>query len=241
MQAWFKSWFNTTYYHLLYFERNENEAQRFIDSICEKTELPKASSVLDMACGKGRHSIYLNKKGMKVDGFDLSEKSIQHAKQFENDHLHFYVHDMRSVFRVNYFDAVFSLFSSFGYFDRHRDNEKVLLTAKLALKAGGTFVLDFMNADYVKQHIKPHYEIERNGIQFKIRKRIENHRIIKNISFEDKGVQYHFEEKVWLYETDELMKMLEQSGFKISDTFGNYHLQSLNENSDRLIIFAKRV
>ena len=55
--------------------------------------------VLDVACGKGRHSIHLNKRGFDVCGFDLSKASIAHNRQFENDRLHFFVHDMREVFR----------------------------------------------------------------------------------------------------------------------------------------------
>ena len=64
-----------------------------------------------MACGKGRHAIYLNQKGYDVTGIDLSPQSIAIAKESENEKLHFAVHDMREVFQANTFDFVLNLFT----------------------------------------------------------------------------------------------------------------------------------
>ena len=111
---WFESWFDSPYYHVLYKNRDFSEAELFIDKLIQLIEPTKASRVLDLACGKGRHSIYLNKKGFDVTGIDLSEKSIACAKTAENETLHFYMHDMRKLFRTNYFDVVLNLFTSFG-------------------------------------------------------------------------------------------------------------------------------
>jgi hypothetical protein len=68
------------------------------------------------------HAIYLNKLGFNVTGIDLSDNSIAHSKQFENPSLHFYVHDMRRLFRTNSFDLLLNLFTSFGYFERQHHN-----------------------------------------------------------------------------------------------------------------------
>jgi 2-polyprenyl-3-methyl-5-hydroxy-6-metoxy-1,4-benzoquinol methylase len=43
--------------------------------------LPEKAKVLDLACGKGRHSIYLNQLGFDVLGADLSENSILEAQK----------------------------------------------------------------------------------------------------------------------------------------------------------------
>ena len=69
---WFKDWFNTSYYHTLYKNRDDKEAERFVKNLVNFTKLPLKSKILDLACGKGRHSITLNRLGMDVIGVDLS-------------------------------------------------------------------------------------------------------------------------------------------------------------------------
>ena len=81
-KEWFAEWFDTPYYHILYKNRDNHEARVFIKSLVDLLQLPEASSVLDLACGKGRHSITLNEFGYTVLGVDLSAQSIAHANQF---------------------------------------------------------------------------------------------------------------------------------------------------------------
>ena len=116
--TWFTSWFDTPFYHILYKDRDHAEAQHFMDTLTEYLNIPEGGSILDLACGKGRHSIYLNTLGFDVTGADLSENSIVFAKQFENNTLHFEVHNMCKPFNKP-FDAVFNLFTSFGYFEKN--------------------------------------------------------------------------------------------------------------------------
>lgn len=56
-ENWFSSWFDTPYYHILYKDRNYREAQVFMDNLTHYLNLPEKAKVLDLACGKGRHSI----------------------------------------------------------------------------------------------------------------------------------------------------------------------------------------
>ena len=78
---WFESWFDTPYYHILYKERNDDEAQLLMDNLTQYLNLPEEAKILDLACGKGRHSIYLNQLGFDVTGADLSTNSIAEAKK----------------------------------------------------------------------------------------------------------------------------------------------------------------
>src|SRR6185295_11720123 len=103
-KQWFEAWFDSPYYHVLYKQRDEPEAQAFLDNLIKLLKPPKTARILDVACGRGRHALYLNKKGYQVFGFDLSKKNIDYNKQFENNNLQFFVHDMREAFRVNYFE-----------------------------------------------------------------------------------------------------------------------------------------
>jgi 2-polyprenyl-3-methyl-5-hydroxy-6-metoxy-1,4-benzoquinol methylase len=110
---WFTEWFNTPYYHILYANRNDNDAQVFMKNLVRFLNIPKQASILDLPCGKGRHAIFLNSLGYTVTGADLSKNSIDFAKQFENDTLQFYQKDMREPFTKTY-NYIFNLFTSFG-------------------------------------------------------------------------------------------------------------------------------
>ena len=88
---WYKNWFDSRYYHILYKERDNYEAKIFIDNLIKYLKIPTKSKIIDIACGKGRHSIYLEQKKMTVTGIDLSNKSINHAKKFESNNLHFFI------------------------------------------------------------------------------------------------------------------------------------------------------
>src|SRR5690606_4994425 len=97
--------------------RDEQEAQSFIEKLLNHLQPPASSKMLDIACGDGRHAVQLADYGYNVTGIDLSHLSIEKAKASENDHLEFHVHDMRMPFYINYFDYAFNFFTSFGYFE----------------------------------------------------------------------------------------------------------------------------
>jgi SAM-dependent methyltransferase len=189
---WFEKWFDSPYYHLLYKHRDVKEAEFFIANLTRELPLKKEARILDMACGKGRHCIFLAKQGFDVTGTDLSEQSITEAKSHESDHLSFFVHDMRRPFRVNYYDCVLNLFTSFGYFDSPAENEKVVLNACGALKPGGLFVLDFMNASFVNDHLCAQEKKAVDGIEFEIKRYRKEGFICKEIHLTDKGAPHHF-------------------------------------------------
>ncbi len=236
---WFKSWFDSPYYHILYHKRDEAEAEIFLDNLLEFLKPKNGSFMLDLGCGKGRHSVYLNEKGYNVTGIDLSEQSIQHCLQFENSTLSFYVHDMRKLFRVNDFDFVLNLFTSFGYFEKDTENFNALKNACLALKKGGSLVIDFFNSDYVKKHLIAENTIVAGGIKFTIRKKFENGFIFKDIYFTDKGKDFHFTEKVAALTTADFKRYLAPLNINIKYLFGDYDLHEFDAlNSPRCIIVA---
>lgn len=239
--TWFKTWFNTPYYHILYSDRNYEEAEHFISLLTKDLALPKGNKIIDLACGKGRHSIYLNKLGYKVLGVDLSEESITHNKKFENETLKFRVHDIRDELSEKNRDAVFSLFTSFGYFDDIADDKKVFHSVYNALSKGGYFVLDFLNQQYVKNTLVEDAVIEKQGIKFNISKRIENGYVIKDIRFNDHGENHHYYEKVKLHTLESIEDIAKKQGFRRIKIHGNYHLNDFQlEKSPRCInVFIK--
>jgi len=238
---WFKDWFNSPYYHLLYNNRNEEEANFFIDNLCAFLNLKPKSNVWDLACGKGRHSVALNKKGLNVIGTDLSENSINEALLSSNSNLDFYVHDMREAFRINYFEAVFNLFTSIGYFENFNDNFLVFKNVAKALKPNGFFVIDFFNADKVISSISHDYQEKRGEIIFKIKKEIVNNVLNKTIAFNCNNKDYYFEESVSILKKEDFESFAKSAGLKIENIFGNYKLEPFDlKTSERLIILFKK-
>lgn len=236
---WFASWFDTPYYHILYKERNDDEAQLLMDNLTHYLNLPEEAKILDLACGKGRHAIYLNSLEYDVTGADLSENSIAEASKFANEKLHFKVHDMREPFEEKY-DAIFNLFTSFGYFEDDADNYKTLKAIHNSLTETGFAVLDFMNVDYVLANLVPEEVKTVDGIDFHLKRYLKDGHIYKEIDFEDQGKKYHYTEKVQALRLEDFEKMMDKAGIFLLDLFGDYKLRKYYKTqSERLIMIFK--
>ena len=244
--AWFETWFDTPYYHILYNDRNYEEAENFINLLVKELQLSPPAKIIDLACGKGRHSIFLNKMGFEVLGVDLSKQSIQHNKEFENPTLKFGVHDMRNpiipLVSAEKVDAVFNLFTSFGYFEDPEDDRKVFKSISESLNDDGFFVLDFLNAKWVEKTLVPTEKFTKGGIDFHIKKKIEDEHVIKDIVFSQNGKEFHFFEKVKLHTLEKIGEYAEEFGFERQAIFGDYFLNAFEDNtSPRCInIFKKK-
>ncbi len=240
--AWFETWFDTPYYHILYQNHDFHEAEDFITKLTNYLHLPQKSKIIDLACGKGRHSIFLNKLGYDVLGLDLSKQSIEYDKQFENETLHFHIHDMREPFMGDKVDAVFNLFTSFGYFENDEDDKKVFNAVSSTLKKDGYFVLDYLNENFVRENLIEKSNVLRDTIDFKISKKIMNGYIVKQIDFEDNGKDYSFFEKVKLHTLEKINHYAEDAGFERVKVFGDYQLNDFDRAvSPRCInVFRKK-
>lgn len=238
---WFRNWFDSPYYHQLYSHRDENEAEYFLSRLISELAIPEKSKVLDLACGKGRHAIFLEKKGLDVTGVDLSPNNIKEAKQFTNANLRFYEADMRDVLADKKFNYIFNLFTSFGYFENDADNLKVLQAIYSMLENDGIFILDFLNVTKLKGELCVEESKKINGILFQISRHSCDRFIEKEIQFEDNGQAHVFAEKVRLLDFSTLKSMLNATQLQIIRTFGSYSLSPFDEKtSDRLIIIAQK-
>ena len=238
-EDWFKSWFNTPYYHILYKHRNDDEARLFMQNLTSFLKLKKQASILDLPCGKGRHSVYLNSLGYHVIGADLSENNISIAKQYENENLKFEVHDMRKPFTTK-FDAIFNLFTSFGYFENDEDDIAVLKNIKVGLKENGVAVIDFLNVYKVLKEIITQEKQEVDGITFHINRYVKDNFILKEINFEADGKNHQYFEKVKCLDLETIEEYLAKVGLTLHHTFGDYNLGSYKkETSNRLILIVK--
>jgi SAM-dependent methyltransferase len=240
-KEWFSDWFNSPFYHILYKHRDFEEAQAFINELQKFLHFKEGQRALDAACGKGRHALYLHQKGLVVDGIDLSSHSIECAQKLEEEGLKFYVHDIRNVFHRNTYDYIFNLFTSFGYFNREEDNFNTIDAFAKELKKDGRLVIDFLNPVKIIKELVHEESQTIDAITFKIRRRVEDNFIIKDISFTHKGQPYAYSEKVSALRYDDFLNYFKFAGLALENTFGNYELMSFDPiTSERMIFIARK-
>lgn len=239
--SWYRTWFDSQYYHILYRDRDLREAALFIDRLFKYLNPPQDASFLDLACGSGRHSRIIAAKGFRVTGTDLSERNIREAKQYADSRLGFLVHDMREPIPGESYDYVLNLFTSFGYFDTPEENERVLASAAANLGHKGKLVIDFLNAQQVISGLVPEETVMEDNVRFDIRREVQDGVISKHIRVMDGSEVHRFEERVHALTKADFSGMLSRTGFEILDVFGNYHLGKFDdEMSPRLILIARK-
>ena len=242
-KEWYKDWFNSPLYHKLYFERDEKEAEAFIKKLIDHLQPEPGSLMLDVACGKGRHSKTLSSLGFDVSGIDISPDSIAYAKQFEKENLHFFVHDMRLPAWGNYFDYAFNFFTSFGYFKTRREHDDAIRTIANSIKKGGLFVIDYLNVHYAEEHLI-HNETKQIGTTlYDIHRWDDETHFYKKITVSDpllsKPIEYT--EKVAKFSLGDFTDMLAFQHMQVQEVFGDYQFNPYDiKKTPRLIVIASK-
>lgn len=240
-ESWYSEWFNSPYYDMLYRHRNDEEAAAFIDKLLQKIQLESKAVLADIPCGNGRHARHLSLKGFEVYGFDLSKKNIDAAQCYLSERLHFALHDMRLPIGSNRFDAVFNLFTSLGYFRSDYADKRILTSFFAALKPQGLLVVDYFNTPYILNHLDKEKRFMCDGSEFYIQKFFDGKRIIKTIQITDAGKVYHYAERVRTYTKNDLLQLIQDTGFVLKEVFGDYNLNAFDEEqSPRCILIASK-
>jgi len=242
--TWYKDWFNSKNYLRVYSHRNQEEAERLVDLIARILNLPANSSVLDMACGAGRHAVTFAKMGYKVTAVDLSHLLISEAKKNadqEGVELDFVLSDILEFETNKKFDLTVNLFTSIGYFDNDEENYAVIKKAYNLLKSGGYFVLDYFNKEFLLKNLIPMTVFSENGLKIIQNRSIEGTRIVKKITIANNDSSEEFNESVRLYSFEEIINYIKKAGFTIVKQYGDYFGNNFeSESSPRLIIFAMK-
>lgn len=232
------NWFNSDYYHILYKNRDKKEAEFFINNLIKKLKIKKKSKILDLACGVGRHSFYLNKKGMNVIGIDNSENNIKKAKKFENKFLKFKKKEMTEDYGQE-FDFIFNLFTSFGYINE-KHNLNTFKSINNSLINHGILVIDYLNVFKLKEELVEKETKKIGNIIFNIKRSFKDNFIVKKIKIKDNNEIFYFEERVMELTKNDFQYYLKKFDFEILDVYGNYNLEKYHKNSERLIMIIKK-
>lgn len=242
-KEWYIGWFNSPFYHKLYFERDEKEASVFIYTLLQHLSPRAHSRMLDVACGKGRHSKILASLGHQVTGIDISPDSIAFAKQFQNENLEFFEHDMRLPFYINYFDYAFNFFTSFGYFKTRREHDDAVRTVVKSLKPGGKFIIDYLNVHFAEDRLLHDEQKKIGETTYNIHRWDDEEYFYKRIKVEDPSLQKSVEytEQVAKFSLGDFNDMLSYYGMQVKEVFGDYELNSYDvRKTPRLILIAEK-
>jgi cyclopropane fatty-acyl-phospholipid synthase-like methyltransferase len=241
---WFKDWFNTQEYLNVYQHRNESDAEEHIKLILENVKIPAGAKILDMACGAGRHAIILARKDYDVTAIDLSENLISIAEksaQNKNLKINFVQSDIRKFETDEKFNLVINLFTSFGYFESDEENFAILQKAYDLLVEDGYFVLDFFNSHFLQQNLVEFSEENLGGAEIHQYRKIKDNRVTKKIVITKNGILSTYEESVRMFTKDELVDAIQNIGFDIDKTFGDFLGNKFEQFiSPRLIMICKR-
>jgi SAM-dependent methyltransferase len=243
-REWYKDWFNSSYYHKLYFERDEREAEDFIRRLIDHLQPARGSRMLDVACGKGRHSRFLAAMGHDVTGIDISPESIAFANRSTTDNLQFFVHDMRLPFWVNYFDFAFNFFTSFGYFPTRREHDDAMRTIATSVKPGGILLFDYLNVHYTEERLVHNEERAVGDTRYEIHRWHDESFFFKKIIVTDPSLTAPIEhvEKVAKFSLGDFTDMLSFQKVQVKEVFGDYALNPYDvRKTPRMIVVAERM
>jgi cyclopropane fatty-acyl-phospholipid synthase-like methyltransferase len=215
-----------------------------VDAILNLTRI-QSGSVLDMGCGVGRHSLELARRGFTVTGVDRTHVYLKNAEEqasAEKLDIEFIQADMRNFQRIKEYDAVVSMFTTFGYFETQAENEQVLININNALKSPGVLIMEMMGKEVLArifrergwQQIGKYYFLEERSIS-RDWSWVENRWILI-------GEDEHYEVEIshWVYSAAELQAMLMASGFKDVQFYGDLAGSPYDTTANRLVAVAQK-
>jgi SAM-dependent methyltransferase len=240
-KAWFEEVFDEDWLRTLS-PGSKEQLGTAVDFLEESLQPSAESAIIDLGCGDGRHAIELAGRGYQITGYDLSLPLLIRAAddaQRRDLRVNFIHGDFRELSFQEQFDAAYCVSTSFGYFD-DESNRKVINAVNAALRAGGRFLLDVVNRDYVIRDLPARIWWEGSGcvvleeVDFNyFTSRLSSKR---SVVFED-GRHLEQEISVRCYSLHELGKILHHAGFRVLEVTGHLaHRTRFFGNCSRSIV-----
>jgi SAM-dependent methyltransferase len=233
------------WYPRLYPHRDLTEARRALALILPR--LPATGRILDLGCGAGRHLQVLRERGGDAFGLDRSRSLLREAARGPDRAGRLVRADMRAVpFPDGAFSGVLSMFTTFGYFGSAEAHVRLLAEIARVTAAGGRFVLDYLNADRVRDHLEAESRRVVDGHEIHERRFIvsggHGESVVKETTIRDAGggTVERFREEVALYDRGEVRSLLERGGWGEEAAFGDYDGSPWQPGSPRLLVVAEK-
>lgn len=244
-KAWFESFFGEDYFEIYRDSFPPERTAAQVDGIVSLLDLDAGARVLDLACGHGRHSIPLSKRGFDVTGYDLSEVFLERARadaEAQGATVRWIQGDMRRLPFEGEFDAVINVFTAFGYFEDPEDDIETLRGIRSALRPGGRFLLETMHRDGLTARFQPQSVEKTSNGTIVLHERVwdlardvinETVRVIR-----PDGTRTEYTTAVRLRSLDEFLALLQNSGLEPEAWYG-LDGSTLNLSSHRLVLVSR--
>jgi ubiquinone/menaquinone biosynthesis C-methylase UbiE len=218
-----------------------------VDFLEKELKLRKGAKIFDLACGHGRHTIELAKRGYLMTGQDINASFLKHAKQSAKKagvEVNWIKSDVRQIPFENEFDIVLNLFTSFGYLESDEEDQKVLYQVAKVLHSNGSFVLDVVNRErIVRIYSRKDWLDSADGTMIITERSfdlIRGRNQEKRIRIYKDGKRQVSSMAIRMYTLPELISMCEKAGFRFISVFGNYNGEDLTLDSKRCILITKK-
>lgn len=230
---------------LMFGDDQFNEAAEQVSALLARIEL-KAGAVLDLGCGPGRHALPLARAGLEVTAMDTSAQLLDELRRRAGEErleIDIRQADMRDFSDIGPFDAVFVMWTSFGYFEDESDHDRVLDNIVDVLAPGGVLVLDLLGLETLCRTLEPVHLTENADGSLLIERpvlvdhntRLENEWILVRGNRADRAM---FSHRVW--SAGEIARLVEAAGLELEAIDGDLQGTPYDFESDRMYVFARK-
>ena len=230
---------------ILFTQQRRSNAMSEVEQLISLLKIKPGAHVLDLCCGVGRHSLELARRGFTVTGVDRTNLYLDEATRLAKDEklkIEFVQDDMRTFSRPEAFDAIINLFTSFGYFEKPKDDRQVIENVYRSLKPGGIFLIDIMGKEVLARIFQERVWSEQDGTLI-----LQEHNITNNWSWienrwiiinDDKRTEFKITHRV--YSATELASLLTECGFRQAEAFGDLSGSPYDHAARRLVMVARK-
>jgi SAM-dependent methyltransferase len=245
-RAWYRRAFADDYL-LVYSHRTLKEARFQVGVAIRHLPYSGGQSVLDIACGSGRHLLAFAERGASVTGIDLSETLLGEARKLfsRSDHAaRLQQGDMRELGFQAEFDGATMWFTSFGYFATAADDLRALKSLAAAIRSGGWWWIDIPNPVYLESNLIPISRRKVTGPHGKAaieeHRRIIADRVVKRVSICDQQGERSYEERVRLYTPEQFGNLIKRAHLTTHGILGDYDGKALAASRPRQIWYGEK-
>ncbi|MBI2083721.1 MAG: class I SAM-dependent methyltransferase [Deltaproteobacteria bacterium] len=225
--------------------KTQSTTQAEVEQLIALMKLTSGSSVLDLACGQGRHSLELARRGYRVTGVDRTRDYLETARKSASRErliVEWVEGDMREFCRPDSFDGGVNLYTSFGYFADPADDLRVLTHVYESLHPGSPFVIDVVGQEVFLRSFTRQATFDIDGIHFLEERILSADRTILTTQYTATQGRSRrtFTISHRLYSAETLTALLRTAGFKGTRVFGSLEGTPYDESAKRLVVLAHK-
>jgi len=231
--------------------RKPETIDREVEHLISSGILKPGDRVLDLGCGPGLYASRLAEKGLKVTGVDISEGSLDYAREYAGEKGLDIDYQCKNFFDIDYtgeFDAVLQSYGEIGTFSDDRRDE-LLRKLRQALKPDGLLVFDVTTRATRSKEVPPSPWYVSDGGFWRPGKHLVLEQgfdypehdvwLDQSIVVDDDGVTVY---RTWIYDytLQSIRQVLQNTGFVIVDTWNDLAGTPYEEGGDWITLVARR-